>query len=247
MRVTLGPERTGRPAAKTGVHGSDNIPGGIGCRPCAAPPSTTHWTVGAKANSFAEMIAGAGAEPRPGHPAARRHDRTPSGRRRATAATAYFPERARGSTRSRSSSSLEDEGSAVFLEFEGVYRDAQRAGERRPGRPPAGRLFGLHRPDRPSAALRRAQRGQGRGAGPRRQPVVLGRRHLPQRLAAPGRAGPPGARRPAGGHAGGRRRGGGGGGQRRGAEPVDRGRRAPSSAWRCSTPTARSSPGPRRR
>ncbi len=81
-----------------------------------------HWTVGVKANSFAEMIAGGGSEPIPvtlPHDALIGAERSASGH----AATAYFPS---GTWEYRKSFELspDDAGSAVILEFEGVYRDA---------------------------------------------------------------------------------------------------------------------------
>ena len=81
-----------------------------------------HWTVGVKANSFAEMIAGGGSEPIPvtlPHDALIGAERSPSGH----AATAYFPS---GTWEYKKSFELspDDAGSAVILEFEGVYRDA---------------------------------------------------------------------------------------------------------------------------
>jgi len=86
-------------------------------------PFNDGWTVGAKANSFAELIAGAGGEPQlvtlP-HDATIGAERSPSGH----AATAYFPS---GTWEYKKTFELshDDRGSAVFLEFEGVYRDAQ--------------------------------------------------------------------------------------------------------------------------
>ncbi len=81
-----------------------------------------HWTVGVKANSFAEMIAGGGSEPIPvtlPHDALIGAERSASGH----AATAYFPS---GTWEYKKSFELspDDAGSAVILEFEGVYRDA---------------------------------------------------------------------------------------------------------------------------
>ena len=81
-----------------------------------------HWTVGAKVNSFAEMITGGGSEPVAvtlPHDAMIGAERSPSGR----AATAYFPSGAWEYKKSFELSA-EDEGGAVVLEFEGVYRDA---------------------------------------------------------------------------------------------------------------------------
>ena len=81
-----------------------------------------HWTVGVKANSFAEMISGSGSEPtavRLPHDALIGAERSASGH----AATAYFPS---GTWEYKKSFELspDDAGSAVILEFEGVYRDA---------------------------------------------------------------------------------------------------------------------------
>jgi beta-galactosidase len=81
------------------------------------------WTVGPKANSFMEMIAGPGSEPAlvtlP-HDAMIGTERSPAGR----AATAFYPG---GSWEYKKSFEVpaEDEGKAIFVEFEGVYRDAQ--------------------------------------------------------------------------------------------------------------------------
>ena len=80
------------------------------------------WTVGAKANSFAELIAGAGSAPLRvtlPHDAMIAAERSAAGR----GATAYFPS---GSWEYKKSFELPpgDAGSAVFLEFDGVYRDA---------------------------------------------------------------------------------------------------------------------------
>ena len=86
-------------------------------------PFNDGWTVGAKANSFAELIAGAGGEPQlvtlP-HDATIGAKRSPSGH----AATAYFPSGTWEYTKTFELSP-DDRGSAVFLEFDGVYRDAQ--------------------------------------------------------------------------------------------------------------------------
>src|ERR1700733_9823419 len=71
-------------------HGSDNIPGGIGSRSMRRTPFNDGWTVGAKANSFAELIAGGGSAPLPvmlPHDAMIGTERSPAGH----AATAYFP------------------------------------------------------------------------------------------------------------------------------------------------------------
>ena len=86
-------------------------------------PFNDGWTVGAKTNSFAELIAGAGGEPQlvtlP-HDALIGAQRSPSGH----AATAYFPS---GSWEYKKTFELspDNRGSAVLLEFDGVYRDAQ--------------------------------------------------------------------------------------------------------------------------
>jgi beta-galactosidase len=79
------------------------------------------WIVGSKTNSFAELIAGSGSEPEPvtlPHDAMIGAERSPSGH----GATAYFP----GGTweyRKSFEPSSDDAGSAVFLEFDGIYRD----------------------------------------------------------------------------------------------------------------------------
>ena len=93
-------------------------------------------------------------------------------------------------------------------------RHRERVGRRSP----ALRLLRVRRPAR-SPAHGRGERGQGRGHGPRRLALVLGRRHLPERLAPRGRAGPPGARPPRGAHPRGRRRRRGGDGDRGRPEP----------------------------
>ncbi len=82
-----------------------------------------HWTIGAKANSFAEMVTGGGSEPVPvtlPHDAMIGEERSPSGH----GATAYFPS---GSWEYRKSFEppLDEEGGVFFLEFDGVYRDAR--------------------------------------------------------------------------------------------------------------------------
>ena len=86
-------------------------------------PFNDGWTVGAKANSFAELIAGAGSAPAQvtlPHDAMLGTERSPSGH----AATAYFPS---GNWEYKKSFELstDEPGSAVVLEFEGVYRDAR--------------------------------------------------------------------------------------------------------------------------
>ena len=85
-------------------------------------PFNDGWTVGTKANSFAEQVAGSGSEPLPvtlPHDALIGMERSPSG----NAATAFFPS---GNWEYKKSFELPDaEGRAVFLEFDGVYRDAQ--------------------------------------------------------------------------------------------------------------------------
>src|ERR1700733_5066262 len=104
-------------------HGSDNIPGGIGCRSMRRTPFNDGWTVGAKANSFAEQIAGSGSVrswvtlP---HDAMIGMERSPSG----NAATAFYPS---GNWEYKKSFELSPDaaGCAIFLEFDGVYRDAQ--------------------------------------------------------------------------------------------------------------------------
>ena len=86
-------------------------------------PFNDGWTVGTKANSFAEQIAGSGSEPERvtlPHDAMIGMGRSPSG----SAATAFFPS---GNWEYKKSFDLspDAEGCAVFLEFDGVYRDAQ--------------------------------------------------------------------------------------------------------------------------
>ena len=81
-----------------------------------------HWTVAVKANSFAEMIAGGASEP---IPVTLPHDALIDGKRSASvhAATAFFPS---GTWEYKKTFELspDDAGSAVILEFEGVYHDA---------------------------------------------------------------------------------------------------------------------------
>src|SRR5580698_8044377 len=55
--------REGAPRPDAESDGSDNIPGGIGCRSMRRTPFNDGWTVGPKANSFMEMIVGSGSEP----------------------------------------------------------------------------------------------------------------------------------------------------------------------------------------
>ena len=85
-------------------------------------PFNDGWTVGAKANSFAEMIAGSGSAPAEvtlPHDAMIATERSPAGH----AATAYFRP---GTWEYKKSFELTpaDAGHAVYLEFDGVYRDA---------------------------------------------------------------------------------------------------------------------------
>jgi beta-galactosidase len=80
------------------------------------------WTVGTKSNSFAERFTGSGSAPPQvtlPHDAMIGSERSPAG----DAATAYYPP---GSWEYKKSFELStgDAGSTVFLEFEGVYRDA---------------------------------------------------------------------------------------------------------------------------
>jgi beta-galactosidase len=85
-------------------------------------PFNDGWTVGTKANSFAELIAGSGPESESvtlPHDAMIGTERSAAGH----AATAYFPSGNWEYKRSFEPST--GEGSAVFLEFEGVYRDAR--------------------------------------------------------------------------------------------------------------------------
>ena len=87
-------------------------------------PFNDGWTVGAEGQLLhgddRRIGVGAGA----GDLAPRRHDRQRSGRPPGTAATAYFPSGSWEYTKSFEPSP-DDEGSALFLEFEGVYRDAR--------------------------------------------------------------------------------------------------------------------------
>ena len=86
-------------------------------------PFNDGWTVGPKSNSFMEMIAGPGSEPARvtlPHDAMIGTERSPAGH----TATAFFPSGSWEYKRSFEPSS-DEEGSAVFLEFEGVYRDAR--------------------------------------------------------------------------------------------------------------------------
>lgn len=81
------------------------------------------WTVGPKSNSFMEMIVGSGSEPARvtlPHDAMIGTERSPAGH----AATAFFPSGSWEYTKSFEVSPDGEEG-AVFLEFEGVYRDAR--------------------------------------------------------------------------------------------------------------------------
>jgi beta-galactosidase len=86
-------------------------------------PFNDGWTVGTKANSFAEQLAGSGSEPQQvtlPHDAMIGLERSPSG----NAATAFFPS---GNWEYKKSFELSPDaaGCAVFLQFDGVYRDAQ--------------------------------------------------------------------------------------------------------------------------
>jgi beta-galactosidase len=86
-------------------------------------PFNDAWSVGSTSNSFAELIAGPGGAPARvtlPHDAMIGTERSPGG----SAATAYFPSGNWAYTKSFEPSP-EDRGSAVFLEFEGVYRDAR--------------------------------------------------------------------------------------------------------------------------
>jgi beta-galactosidase len=86
-------------------------------------PFNDGWTVGPKANSFMEMIVGQGSEPTRvtlPHDAMIGTERSPTG----SAATAFFPSGSWEYTKSFEVSP-DDEGNALFLEFEGVYRDAR--------------------------------------------------------------------------------------------------------------------------
>ena len=86
-------------------------------------PFNDGWIVGSKTSSFAELITGSGSEPVPvtlPHDAMIGAERSPSGH----GATAYFPS---GTWEYRKSFEVspDDAGSAVFLEFDGVYRDGR--------------------------------------------------------------------------------------------------------------------------
>ena len=86
-------------------------------------PFNDAWTVGSTSNSFAELIAGSGSEPAQvtlPHDAMIGNERSPTGR----PATAYFPSGNWAYSKSFEVES-EDRGGAVFLEFEGVYRDVR--------------------------------------------------------------------------------------------------------------------------
>jgi beta-galactosidase len=86
-------------------------------------PFNDGWTVGPKANSFMEMIAGSGSEPARvtlPHDAMIGTERSPALR----AATAFYPGGSWEYTKSFEVSP-DEEGDALFLEFEGVYRDAR--------------------------------------------------------------------------------------------------------------------------
>jgi beta-galactosidase len=86
-------------------------------------PFNDGWTVGPKVNSFMERIVGSGSEPARvtlPHDAMIGTERSPGGR----AATAFFPGGSWEYTKPFEVSPDED-GSALFLEFEGVYRDAR--------------------------------------------------------------------------------------------------------------------------
>ena len=110
------------------------------------------WTVGPKSNSFMEMIVGSGSETARvtlPHDAMIGTERSPAGQ----AATAFFPSGSWEYTKSFEVSPDEEEG-ALFLEFEGVYRDARvRVNGTLVAHRPVW-LFGLHRPGRSSAAFR---------------------------------------------------------------------------------------------
>ena len=86
-------------------------------------PFNDGWTVAGKTNSFAELIAGSGSEPAQvtlPHDAMIGTERSGAGH----AATAYFPS---GNWEYKKSfePGPDAEGGALFLEFEGVYRDAR--------------------------------------------------------------------------------------------------------------------------
>src|ERR1700722_5838360 len=86
-------------------------------------PFNDSWVVGSKTNSFAELIAGSGSEPEPvtlPHDAMIGAERSPSGH----GATAYFPSGTWEYCKSFEPPS-DDAGCAVFLEFDGIYRDGR--------------------------------------------------------------------------------------------------------------------------
>ena len=195
-------------------------------------PFNDGWIVGSKTNSFAELIAGSGSEPEPvtlPHDAMIGAERSPSGH----GATAYFPS---GTWEYRKSFEVspDDAGSAIFLEFDGVYRDGRvRVNDALVAHRPGGYSdfivqidhllrFGETNEVKVEARAHDDSRWYS-GAGIYRNVWLLqgGRVHL-----VAGRA--------AGGHARDRRRRGRGGGQRGGAEPVDHrvGRGAPPGGAR---------------
>ena len=124
------------------MHGSGNMDFGLRSPGVRRSPLNDGWTVRPKTNRFTERM-GTGPEPAPvtlPHDALIGVERLPSG----DAASAYFPA---GTWEYRRTLELpiDDGGTSVSLEFEGVYRDARVLRERQPGRPPARRLFGLRR------------------------------------------------------------------------------------------------------
>ena len=195
------------------------------------------WTVRPKTNRFGEPP-GSGAEWLPvtlPHDAMIGTERSPS----ATAATGYFPGGVWEYQRTFDVAA-EDAGRAIVLEFEGVYRDAivQVNGAVAAHWPYGYSSFAvpidhLLRFGEPNEIRVEARAGRG-------HPLVLGRRHLPERLAARGRTGAPRARRRGRPHPRDRRRRRGGGGRRRGPQPVDDDLRRGASHARCSTLPARS-------
>ena len=121
-----------------------------------------------------------------GHAAPRRHDRRRADPVRRPA-TGYFPG---GSWEYRRTLEIAgDDTDVVVLGFEGVYRDAVVSVN---GTSPPTVLTATRTSSYPSttAAPRSGERA-GRGAGPRGRPLVLGRRHLPERVAPPGGPGAP--------------------------------------------------------
>ncbi len=199
-------------------------------------PLNDGWAVRQKENPFAERF-GVVADPVPvtlPHDAMIGTERSSS----ASAAHAFFPGGA-WEYRRQLELPAEAAGSSVFLEFEGVYRDARVF---------VNGTLATHRPSGYSDFVVEVdhllrvgdiQRAAGRGPQSRRQPVVCGSRHLSKRLAPSGGAGPSLARPLAGARPRHRRTGGGGGGLGAGSQrsrSMDRPRFSVPSWW---TPRAR--------